>query len=769
MKKYLALIILILLCNYTIIQGEMNEQNINLDINEHGSVMLIINYESGQIVMANQAAVEFYGYSLDELTGMTIDNINTLSTSEVQYEMALAKTEQRQYFCFKHQLKSGEIREVDVYSSPVTIDGEIYLFSIIHDVSDRVAAKESLKNNQLIVLGLMGVFIISIIIYLLRQRRLKASLRSINNRYDSLFSNMKEGVALHEIILNEEGVPIDYKFLEINRAFEEITGLKGENIIDKSVKTVMPQTEQYWIEKYGEVVRTGNTISFENYSQEIEKYFKVNVYRFSSKEFVTVFADITEEKRMNGLIEKDRALFKTTLHSLGDAVISSDLNGNVELMNAVAEVITGWTLEEAKGKPFCDVFNIINEFSKIVVPCPVQYVLETGEPIELEHNTLLINKNGEEIAIEDSAAPIMNDNGDILGAVVVFRDYTEKKERIGRITYLSYHDQLTGLYNRRFFEEEITRLDKKDILPVALLMIDVNGLKLTNDAFGHIMGDQLLVKVAEVLKNTCRKDDAISRIGGDEFVILLPNTKKDVSEKLVKRIYAEIEKCTLNGIIISVSIGWETKESHHVSMSEIFRKAEEHMYRKKLTESQSMRNSTIKVILKTLNESNKREKIHSEQVSKLVVKIGRALAFNNEDLKELEIAGLMHDIGKIAVNNIILNKKGALTDQEYEEIKKHPEIGYHILKSVDEYSELAEYALSHHERWDGKGYPRGLKGEEIPLFARIITVADSFEAMTADRPYRKGISQEEALKELERCSGTQFDPHIVEVFVKAMR
>ena len=177
-----------------------------------------------------------------------------------------------------------------------------------------------------------------------------------------------------------------------------------------------------------------------------------------------------------------------------------------------------------------------------------------------------------------------------------------------------------------------------------------------------------------------------------------------------------------------------------------------------------MRNQAIKVIMQTLHETNPSEKIHSERVSKLCRKIGQAMELDEKMIKELEISGLMHDIGKIAINNDILNKPGKLTDSEFEEIKKHPEISYHILKSADVYTRLAEYVLSHHERWDGKGYPRGLSGEDIPLVSRIITVADAYEAMTATRTYKKAFSNEKAIEELKRCSGTQFDPEIVRAF-----
>ena len=464
------------------------------------------------------------------------------------------------------------------------------------------------------------------------------------------------------------------------------------------------------------------------------------------------------------VISSERLLFETTLHSLGDGVISADRDGNVQIMNEVAEKLTGWRRDDAYGLPFETVFEIVNEFTREKCPSPIKRTFENGKINKLDEHTLLISKHGDELPIEDSIAPIFDRDGNIMGAVLVFRDCTDKKQAQEEILYLSYHDQLTGLFNRHYFEGELKRLDANPHLPLSLAMFDVNGLKLTNDAFGHQTGDKLLRIVADTIKSACRADDILSRIGGDELILLLPRTSSAETEAIIKHIYRELEQVRLNDVVISVSAGWETKYSIEQDIMEIFAKAEESMYRKKLTESKSMRSKTIQVILKTLNEANQRERIHSENVSKISREIGEILHLDQELLREIETAGLLHDIGKIAVDNNLLNKTGKLTDAEYEMVQRHSEIGYHILKSADEYTIISDYVLSHHERWDGTGYPRGLKGTDIPLAARIITVADAYEAMIAERTYKKIINQEEALQELKRCAGTQFDPDIVRAF-----
>ncbi|VDN46052.1 conserved exported protein of unknown function [Petrocella atlantisensis] len=733
----------------------------------HGSVMLIIEVDSGKIVGANDAAVDFYGYTYEELLNMHIQNINNLSPQKVQEEREAAALQERNYFLFEHRLKDGRIKYVEVYSYPYRgDDDEELLYSIIHDVTPRVLSEQEAVRSRWIIMGLLSVGIALLILGFYKNNQSKKKLMISNRDMKNLFDNMNEGFALHEIIIDETGEPYDYRFLNVNQSFERITGLTNEVTKGKTVKELLPKTEDYWIKKYGEVALTGMPTRFTNHSRELDKYFYVSVYAPKKGQFVTIFSDVTMERKLELDLVKEKSLLKTTLYSIGDGVISLDANKRVELMNAVAEDLTGWTLEEAKGLTFEKIFNIIHAETKEKVENPVTRVYQTGETVELGDQTLLIKKNGDTLPIEDNVSPIKDSQGKIVGAVIIFRDFTDKKIRHDEILFLSYHDQLTGLYNRRYFEEELSRLDTSRNLPFTIAMVDVNGLKLTNDAFGHLVGDELLKRVAKNLKNVCRADDIVARIGGDEFVILLPKTDYSETDRIVKRIHEAISNEKLEQIVISISVGWETKTKEDQLISNIFIKAEEYMYRKKLTESQSMRNETIKVILNTLNEKNERERIHSERVSQISKKIGEAMNFDYDSIKEIETAGLMHDIGKISIEDHLLNKPERLTDNEYMEIKKHPESSYQILKSVDAYSSLAEQVLSHHERWDGKGYPMGLKGEAIPIVSRIIAVADAYEAMTSDRAYRLAIGHEASIEELKKYAGTQFDADIVRIFIE---
>ncbi|MBM7562464.1 HD domain-containing phosphohydrolase [Fusibacter tunisiensis] len=349
--------------------------------------------------------------------------------------------------------------------------------------------------------------------------------------------------------------------------------------------------------------------------------------------------------------------------------------------------------------------------------------------------------------------------------VAIARNITADKERRDYVEYLSYHDQLTGLYNRRFFVEELKRLDVERNYPLCLIMADVNGLKLINDSFGHTVGDELLIKVADVLKEACREDEIISRIGGDEFVILVPNMPSAHAEVLIDRVKAISKTVNVNSIDISVSFGWAVKEKSSQSIDEIFNEAEDLMYSKKLVEGPTMRGKTIDKIIETIYAKNDIEKKHAENVARLCKAFAKSLDLPNHEIEEIKTIALLHDIGKIAIKDEILNKAGPLTQSEREDIQKHSEIGYRILSSVNDLAEEAEVVLHHHERYDGKGYPMGLAGEAIPFRSRLLAIVDSYDAMTNERPYKRKMTIEEAKAEIKAQSGKQFDPRLADWFL----
>ncbi|MDK2940753.1 HD domain-containing phosphohydrolase [Acetobacterium carbinolicum] len=411
---------------------------------------------------------------------------------------------------------------------------------------------------------------------------------------------------------------------------------------------------------------------------------------------------------------------------------------------------------------------------RLVHPDDIPSVLESIKKVMLEKSAAdfvfrIIRQDGEESVANLRMIPQFDENKNHVGVFGTIQDITRIRKTEEEIRYLSYHDYLTGLFNRRFYEEVLVKLDIDENYPLTLVMADVNGLKMINDSFGHAVGDELLQKASNVIKSGCRDKDVIARLGGDEFVIILTKTDAETAALVIKRLETLASREKIGGLKLSIAFGSKTKTRKEENIQQVLKNAEDDMYRHKLYESASMRSKTIELIMNTLYEKSNREMMHSNRVGLICEKIGMRMKLDQDEINQIRTAGLIHDIGKMGIDEKILNKPGALNAEEWKEIKRHPEIGYRILSSVNEFSEMANCILEHHERWDGNGYPKGLKGEEISLQGRIVAVADSFDAMTSDRTYRKGLIHEAAIAEIKRCAGTHFDPLVAKILVEVVR
>jgi|LSQX01.3.fsa_nt_gb diguanylate cyclase (GGDEF)-like protein len=329
----------------------------------------------------------------------------------------------------------------------------------------------------------------------------------------------------------------------------------------------------------------------------------------------------------------------------------------------------------------------------------------------------------------------------------------------------AYSDLLTGIHNRNYLEIKLKDIEKAENLPFSVIMGDLNGLKITNDVFGHSAGDWLLKKTAEILQRNSSDNDLVFRWGGDEFVMFLPGKGRKEAEKVCRIIGEECEEINKESKWkLSLSLGTATKETGKLNLMELVKRAEDRMYKHKLLETRSYRNALISSLAETLSEKNIETVGHAERMTSLAMRLGERMDLSSSELDDLRLLALLHDIGKVAINDDILNKPGPLNEKEWVEMKKHSEVGYRIAQASLDLAGIADFILYHHERWDGTGYPLGKKGKEIPLLSRIISVVDAYDVMTHPRPYKEAISQEEAVKELKRCAGTQFDPEIVEIF-----
>lgn len=378
-------------------------------------------------------------------------------------------------------------------------------------------------------------------------------------------------------------------------------------------------------------------------------------------------------------------------------------------------------------------------------------------------------KDGSAIWTIISATPQEDAAGRFLGSFAMVTDITARKTSEEKIRYLSFHDHLTGLYNRTYLEEEMKRLDTERQLPVSIIMADLNGLKLINDTFGHATGDLLIKRAADIFREACREEDIIARWGGDEFLILLPQTTAWEADKVCSRIKKVSQKFGIMGLPVSIASGSACKDNISKSIEEVVRKAEERMYRHKLTEGQSIKSAVIKAMLTSLNDKSFETEEHIRRMQLTAEQVALKLNLSETEIERLNLLVKLHDIGNVKLLKDILLKETLLTTDEWAEIKKHPEIGYRIVRTMEEYTSVADEVLAHHERWDGSGYPRGLKGKEIPLLARIITICDTYEVMSSGRPYKKAQTAEEIEAELTRCSGTHFDPELVAIMQRLLK
>ncbi len=399
---------------------------------------------------------------------------------------------------------------------------------------------------------------------------------------------------------------------------------------------------------------------------------------------------------------------------------------------------------------------------------------------------------------KQSGGSYSTDDMDLLVTVVSEAGVVmENAQLYGKAKERAHTDELTGLFNHRYFHErlneEISRCSRfGDIF--SLLFLDMDLFKAYNDIYGHLAGDDMLKQIGQYIKSSIRGIDMAFRYGGDEFTVILPQASLDdackVAERIRKRIEVELDS---KGAPLTCSIGIASWPTDGVMREEIIQAADASLYYAKqmgrnriCLASEIMASdvltagakperepgilSTIYALAATVDAKDHYTYGHSKKVSKYATDIAEALGYSQERIATLRAAALLHDIGKIGVSDRVLMKSGPLSDEDWEPIRAHPKLGVAILKHVESLSGCLAAIQYHHERYDGSGYPAGLKGENIPLDARIMAVADSYDAMTSLRPYRQEkFTTEQALAELKRCAGTQFDPRIVEVFLSISR
>ncbi|GBF35308.1 adenylate/guanylate cyclase [Desulfocucumis palustris] len=488
------------------------------------------------------------------------------------------------------------------------------------------------------------------------------------------------------------------------------------------------------------------------------------------EELVATEEELTQ--RFHELQDNERALreseekYRILFHNVNDGIVmlefENEIPSRIIEVNQVLCSRYGYTREELLA---ADPLQMVSAEHIHRIPVIVQKCRALGH---VTFEIVLIAKKGREVPFEVSAH--IYNMGDKVVGLLVIRDITDRKQSEEKLKYLSLHDSLTGLFNRAYFEQEMERLEGDRHSPVSIIICDVDGLKLVNDTMGHHKGDELLKTASSIIRESFRSGDVVARIGGDEFAVLLPRSGPGVVERAIQRLRDELAGYNEQNpdLLLSISIGFATGKGEKVNMGDLFKEADNNMYREKLHRSQSARSAIVQTLMRALEARDFITEGHADRLQELVAGVAQALGLPERNVIDLRLLAQFHDIGKVGIPDRILFKPGPLNSDEMVEMKRHCEIGHRIAQSSPDLVPIAGWILAHHEWWNGQGYPLGSREEEIPLECRILAIADAYDAMTSDRPYRRAMTHSDAVTELEKCAGTQFDPRLVCIFVRVL-
>lgn len=656
----------------------------------------------------------------------------------------------------------------------------IHLFSIAIILAiTALYVDYAIKNSKSLAVLYTLSLVVIIIALLLNSKLVKADrvqLIQVNKK-------LKENEKLLKTFFNQSPVGIalgvnKYYLIDVNPKFEEIMGRSKQELKTTSWVDFTHKFDLRTDSDNLDLLYEGKIDSYSMRKRFIKpdgSIIWVNMtiapltLENESGNHICIIEDITDQKNIEEELLKSEQSMSMLFSNLPGMAYRCkyDRDWTMLFVSEGCDELTGYKPESLLNNNEISFNSLIDEEYKELLWEKWSRVLT--DRVVFKEEYYITTASGEKKWVFEQGRGVYKENGEVEAIEGLIIDISIQKERENQILYLTYHDVLTGVYNRRYFEEEKERLNNNSFIPLSIVVGDINGLKLINDALGHSEGDKLIKKIAEIILSCCDNGEIVARIGGDEFGILLPNTGADEVYRKMKQIEKACSeyrgKKDDDPYLISISLGCATRNSMEESLVDTIKLAEDYMYRDKLLQSRSLHSSIISSMKTTLFEKSQETEEHAQRMIKLSRAIGNKMKLKDEQLNELELLSTLHDIGKIGISDAILNKPEMLSDEEWLEMKKHPLIGYRIAKSSHELASIAEYIMYHHERWDGKGYPTGLKEEEIPLLSRILAVVDAYDAMTEDRSYRKAMTKEAAIEEIRNNMGKQFDPNIGQIFI----
>ena len=589
----------------------------------------------------------------------------------------------------------------------------------------------------------------------------------MNSEYSNqLFKEIFKELSFPVLVLNENFriTTVNNKF-ELGNAYEGQLGTYFLKMVDKNNKKRVKNELTLILNNKKSKAIISNVILKDNNNQSTQVDLEIKLLNKTGELLVTIYEEATNE--IDEIYQNYKTVFKISNDALFLIEVTDDGKFVYNLLNRTYERLIALKTEEVKGKTPKEVFGekmgqrIVNNFQKCL-----------AEKDTLSYQEEMILSSGKRKWLTKLSPVIINNQvAKIIGSS---KDITTVQNQKEKIEYISLHDQLTDLYNRRFYDEKIKEINQHGKFPTTIIIGDSNGLKITNDVFGHKAGDELLKLTAEIIENSTRQKDLVIRWGGDEFCIIAPETTYQEGKKIIKRINKNISNYDFDKIPISIAFGLATTTKANHNLSSIFNEAEDDMYRNKEKQKGNFKNKLLKSLSKEMQESNYDIVNHSQRMIELGEKIADKLNYSAKNKSLLIKAIKFHDIGKLVLDNNLLEKKKSYSAPELEQLKKHPEYSYKIINNFKSFSRIASGILHHHEHWDGSGYPDGLKRENIPKLSRIIAVIDAFDALifrginhelslTDDVNH---LSEEKALAKIQEHKGSYFDPEVVNIFSK---
>lgn len=713
----------------------------------------LLNFQ-GQFVMVNDYWTKGLEYKKEELLQTSIFTYihpsDIGSTKEAMGELRKKKMVVNYQNRYRHA--DGSYRNI-LWQAYAT--GE-FIYGAAQDITEQLR-EEQIKQRELNLLSLLFNQTLTAITIMMLERPL--NWERVKNKER----------AIEYILKNQKVERTNEAFLHLLKANE--SDMLGRSMNDFFIHD-KEAGKKMWLTLMEQKSLSGE---FEERALDGSKFWArgdfTNLYNVKG-EFVGHFGmliDITDRKKIELELEKKEKLFRLITDNASDIIWVYDLSDDIcTYISPSVFNLLGFTPVEVIGKAAS--FLVHPEDIKTLyaeIADDVAQFQKTGNKISTKAMTYrFVDHNKKEIWIDSTVSYRYSETGKI-EAIGVSRDISSRKMYEKKILDLSYKDQLTKVYNRRYYEEiESKIISDSSLYPISLVMCDVNGLKLVNDVFGHSKGDQLLIQSASLLKIGLKEGDVVARIGGDEFIMIYLQTTNSEAHRRVERIKEEVEKLQVETSRLSISFGVATADKELTSLEALFKQAEDTMYWEKLNAKTSHKDSIVQFLISSLYDKNKSEKRHSNVVSQLSFHLAKQMGISERECEEIKIAGLLHDIGKIGIQSTLLYKKEELSESEWFQIARHPEIGYQILRSVQNYGRISEWVLMHHERPDGKGYPQQLTDNQIPLAVKIISVADAYDSMTSNNVYKELKTHQEALKELQNNSGTQFDKGVVDAFLQ---